>query len=71
MPMPDSVQVIINQLPYQLAAGATLLDAVSALKARPPFAAAVNLQFIPNSQYPQTLLHNGDRIDIIAPVTGG
>ncbi len=69
--MPDSVQVVINQLPYQLAAGATLADAVSALKAQPPFAAAVNLQFVPYSQYPQTLLHDGDRIDIIAPVTGG
>lgn len=69
--MPDSVQVTINQLPYQLAPGATLLDAVSASKAQPPFAVAVNLQFVPNRQYPQTLLHNGDRIDIITPVTGG
>lgn len=69
--MPDSVHVIINQLAYELAAGATLLDAVSVSKAQPPFAAAVNLQFVPNSQYLQTLLHNGDRIDIIAPVIGG
>lgn len=65
------MQVLINQLPYQLAAGATLLDAVSAVKAQPPFAAAVNLQFVPNSQYTQTLLHDGDRIDIISPVIGG
>ena len=69
--MADSVRVIINQLPYQLAADATLADAVSLLKAQPPFAAAVNLQFVPNTQYPKTLLQNGDRIDIIFPVTGG
>ena len=69
--MPESVHVIINQLPYALAADATLADAVSVIKAQPPFAAAVNLQFVPNSQYRKTLLQNDDRIDIIFPVTGG
>ena len=65
------MHVIINQLSYELAADATLADAVSVIKAQPPFAAAVNLQFVPNTQYPTTLLQNDDRIDIIFPVTGG
>ena len=65
------MNVFINQLPYDLPVGATLADAVALLQAKPPFAAAVNLQFVPNTQYTQKLLQDGDRIDIIAPVTGG
>ena len=65
------MNVFINQLPHEMAEGATLADAVTLLQARPPFAAAVNLQFIPNTQYEQRVLHANDRIDIIAPVTGG
>jgi sulfur carrier protein len=47
------------------------MDAVAQFGIKPPFAAAVNLQFIPNSRYHQTPLRNADRIDLIAPVTGG
>lgn len=65
------MNVFINQLPYDLPVGATLADAISLLQARPPFAAAVNLQFVPNTQYAHQLLQPGDRIDIITPVTGG
>ncbi|MDO9165405.1 MAG: sulfur carrier protein ThiS [Rhodoferax sp.] len=65
------MNVFINQVRHEVAEGATLADAISLSQARPPFAAAVNLQFIPNTQYTQKLLQDGDRIDIIAPVTGG
>ena len=67
----ETMQVYINQVPHELPAGATLADAITLLQARPPFAAAVNLQFVPNTQYTQKLLQPDDRIDIIAPVTGG
>lgn len=65
------MKIFINQVEHELLDGATLADAVARLQARPPFAAAVNLQFIPNTQYTEKLLQNDDRIDIIAPVTGG
>ena len=65
------MKVFINQAPYDMPVDATLADAVSLLQARPPFAAAVNLQFVPNTHYTQKLLQPDDRIDIIAPVTGG
>lgn len=65
------MKVFINQVEHQLQDGATLADALARLQARPPFAAAVNLQFVPNTQYTEKLLQNDDRIDIIAPVTGG
>lgn len=65
------MKVFINQVTYELEAGATLADAISLLQATPPFAAAVNMEFVPNTQYSQRLLQNDDRIDVIAPVTGG
>ena len=65
------MQVFINKIAHEMAADATLADAVALVQARPPFAAAVNLQFVPNTQYAQRLLVAQDRIDIILPVTGG
>lgn len=65
------MQVLINQTPHELPIGATLADAVAAIAASGPFAAAVNLQFVPKTRYAQTPLAEGDQIEIIAPVTGG
>jgi sulfur carrier protein len=65
------MQVLINQHPHELPEGATLAEAIATLPASGPFAAAINLQFVPRSQYAQTVLQAGDQIEIIAPVTGG
>ena len=65
------MKVFINKKEYELAAHATVADAVAVIEARPPFAAAVNTQFVPKTQYAQHPLHEGDRIEIISPVTGG
>lgn len=65
------MKVTINKHEHELPAGATVADAVAAIEARPPFAAAVNTQFIPKTQYAQQSLKDGDRIEIISPVTGG
>ena len=65
------MKVFINKNPHELPDGATLADAIAAIQAKPPFAAAVNMQFVPNTQYAQQKLQPEDRIDIIAPVTGG
>ena len=69
--MTTSIQVLINQQPYSLPAGATLADATLLLQARQPFAAAVNLCFVPRAAHATHALAHGDRIEIIAPVTGG
>jgi thiamine biosynthesis protein ThiS len=37
----------------------------------PPFAAAVNAQFVPKTLYAQTLLQDNDKIELIVPITGG
>ncbi|MDE2616849.1 MAG: sulfur carrier protein ThiS [Burkholderiales bacterium] len=65
------MKVTINKHEHELPAGATVADAVAAIEARPPFAAAVNTQFVPKTQYAQQSLKDGDRIEIISPVTGG
>lgn len=65
------MKVFINQVEHELPLGASLADAIALLQAKPPFAAAVNLEFVPNTQYARKPLQHDDRIDIIAPVTGG
>ena len=67
----NTIQVRINQALHTLAEGATLADAVAKAAIQPPFAAAVNLQFVPRGQYAQHTLAPGDQIELIAPITGG
>ena len=35
------------------------------------FACAINNSFVPRQQWPERSLKNGDRIDIVTPITGG
>lgn len=35
------------------------------------FACAINSTFVPRPQWPRRLLADGDRIDIVTPITGG
>lgn len=63
--------ILINQEPFVLADDATLADAVAAYPHQGPIAAALNLQFVARTLYRQTPLRPNDRVEIIAPVTGG
>ena len=65
------MNISINQVPHELPEGATVADAVAAVEARPPFAVAVNTQFVPATEHPRHPLHAGDRVEVISPVTGG
>jgi sulfur carrier protein len=68
---PPAITVLINQQSHTLAEGATLADAIDLVGIQPPFAAAINLQFVPRSQYGQRHLQANDAIELIAPITGG
>jgi sulfur carrier protein len=70
MPEP-TIQVRINHAAHELPQGASLADAIALADIRPPFAAAVNLQFVPRAQYALRLLQNDDQIELISPITGG
>ena len=65
------LQVRINDRPHTLPAPAVLTDALALAAATPPFAAAVNRVFVPRSAYRTHALADGDRIEVIRPVTGG
>ena len=65
------MNVLINQEPRELHEGATLADALRMSEPPAVFAVAVNLQFVPRGSYAQQVLSEGDRIEIIAPITGG
>lgn len=65
------MNVLINQEPRELPGGATVADALSVSEPPAVFAVAVNLQFVPRGSYAQHALAEGDRIEIIAPITGG
>jgi sulfur carrier protein len=65
------MNVFINHEPRELPEGATLADALRVCDPPAVFAAAVNLQFVPRTAYAQQVLREGDRIEIIAPITGG
>ncbi len=71
MPESTTIKVLINQAPHELLANATLADAVQCVGITPPFAAAVNLQFVPKTQYASHVLQANDQIELIAPITGG
>ncbi|SFD65893.1 sulfur carrier protein ThiS [Paracidovorax konjaci] len=65
------MNVVINQNATDLPEGATVAHAIAAIAARPPFAVAVNTVFVPQARHAQHALQPGDRVEIIAPVTGG
>ena len=65
------IQVRVNQINTELTVPAFLSDAIAAAAVKPPFAAAVNMQFVPKKNYASHALKAGDNIELIVPVTGG
>ena len=68
---PKTITVRINKTHHTLPADSSLADAVAQAGIQQPFAAAVNMQFVPRGQYAQHPLANNDQIELIAPITGG
>jgi sulfur carrier protein len=46
-------------------------DALALINAKPPYAVAVNLNFVPKTKHAEFALNENDQIEVIAPVTGG
>ena len=65
------MRVIVNQLEYELPMQSVVTDVLALINAKPPYAVAVNLQFVPKNQHSQFSLNENDQIEVIAPVTGG
>ena len=65
------MRVIVNQVEYDLPSQSMITDALSVIDAKPPYAVAVNLNFVPKAKHAEFRLNENDQIEVIAPVTGG
>lgn len=65
------MQIVINQKIFELPDDATVAEALDAFGAKPPFAVAVNLNFVHRHQYGETRLQPGDKVEVVQPVAGG
>jgi sulfur carrier protein len=48
-----------------------ITDVLALVDAKPPYAVAVNLNFVPKNKHGEFLLNENDQVEVIAPVTGG
>ncbi|MCM0028801.1 MAG: sulfur carrier protein ThiS [Polynucleobacter sp.] len=65
------MRVIANQIPRELPSNSRITDLLVMIEAKPPYAVAVNLQFVPKTRHAEYILQDNDQVEIIAPVTGG
>ena len=65
------MRVIVNQIPYEIPSNSMITDALTLINAQPPYAVAVNLNFVPKTKHAEYVLSENDQIEVIAPVTGG
>ncbi|MBU3557851.1 sulfur carrier protein ThiS [Polynucleobacter sp. Ross1-W9] len=65
------MRVIVNQVEYELPSKSVVSDALAMINAKPPYAVAVNLNFVPKTKHTEFALNENDQIEVIAPVTGG
>jgi sulfur carrier protein len=65
------MDIQINQKLLSLPEGASIADALAAFGARPPFAVALNGDFVARTQHAARALQAGDKLDVVQPVAGG
>jgi sulfur carrier protein len=65
------MNIHINQQPFSMPDTATVTDALAAFGATPPFAVALNGQFVARGEHASKVLAAGDKLDIVSPVAGG
>jgi sulfur carrier protein len=66
------MQIQLNGQPYELPADATVADLIGRLElAGRRVAVELNLDIVPRSQHAQTLLRDGDRIEVVHAIGGG
>jgi len=50
---------------------AVLVEVLQNFGAKPPFAVAINGEFIPQSLHGNTTINEGDSIELLSPIQGG
>lgn len=65
------MRIMVNQLAKEVPSNSTIHDVLLLINAKPPFAVAINYEFVPKTRHAEEILHEGDEMEVIAPVTGG
>ena len=65
------MRVIVNQVEYEVPNQSMITDVLAVVDAKPPYAVAVTLNFVPKNKHGEFLLNENDQVEVIAPVTGG
>ena len=64
------MRILINNEPHDLSVQ-TMADLIDRIQPEAPFAVAVNTVFVPKSAYENTMLKDGDKVEIVRPMAGG
>jgi sulfur carrier protein len=65
------MRIMVNQVPKEVPDNSTINDVLVIIDAQPPFAVAINYEFVPKTKHAEEVLSEGDEMEIISPVTGG
>jgi len=65
------MHIMVNQIAKEVPDQCTIDDVLLIINAKPPFAVAVNYEFVPKTRHAEEVLREGDEMEVIAPVTGG
>ncbi|WP_404342388.1 sulfur carrier protein ThiS [Pseudoalteromonas mariniglutinosa] len=65
------MKIVINGQSHELADSITLAQGLDEFGAVPPYAVAVNGQFVPRSRCSDVTLEEGDSIELLSPIQGG
>jgi sulfur carrier protein len=66
------MNVMVNGTPMELPDGLTIEGLLSRLGVRREFTAvALNREVTPKHQYPESVLRDGDKVEIVRPMGGG
>jgi len=65
------MRIIVNQIAREIPENTSIDDVLLLIDAKPPYAVAINYEFVPKTQHAECILREGDEMEVIAPVTGG
>ena len=65
------MRLIVNQIEKEVPENSSIDDVLLLIEATPPYAVAINYEFVPKSKHAEAILQEGDEMEVIAPVTGG
>lgn len=68
----QTLNIQVNGQPQQVSAGATVTALLSELMVTQPHVAVeLNLEVVPRARHAETLLREGDRVEVVTLVGGG